>query len=121
MAELGLVNGVGAGHFDPLRFVTQQEYITIMGRLAARLNFYADNYTNDLSAEDLSAEKYAGFASWARPGAATLTGLLVTADGAEFSMLHAPLEDIVPTAPILREEAAATLYNVLTRLHLLHY
>ncbi len=121
MAEMGLVNGKGGGKFDPNGLVTQQEYITIMGRLASFLNFYANNYEADLSEEQLSDETYAAFAPWARASAATLTGLLVTAEDEPLSMLHKPLEQIDPTAPVLREEAAAVLYNVLTNLQIILY
>ena len=121
MAEMGLVEGRGNGRFDPNGTVTHQEYITIMGRLARFLNFYAAEYAAELTEEALAAEALAPFAPWARESAATLTGLLQTAEGEPISMLHTELENIKPTAPILREEAAATLYHVLTRLQIIFY
>jgi len=122
MAEMGLVTGVGAGHFDPLRYVTQQEYITIMGRLAAFLNFYGYEYQKDLIHGSLAIDdRFAPFAPWARESAAVLTGMLQTSDGQPIHLLHAPLEEITPTALILREEAAATLHKLLTQLRIIAY
>lgn len=122
MAEMGLVTGRGGGVFDPNGIITQQEYITIMGRLVAFLNFYgyeqAAYFTDEMLSED---ERFSSFASWARNGAAVLTTLLENNDGETVSMLHDELENIDPTAPILREEAAATLCNVLEGLRIIAY
>jgi len=121
-AELGLVEGKGNGRFDPNGIVTEQEFITIMGRLAAFLNFYGYEYTNDILEGALTIdESLSGLAPWARRSAAVLTGMLLTPDGAPLSLLHRPLDEIDPSAPILRQDAAASLHSLLTKLQILFY
>ena len=44
MAALGLVDGVGDGRFDPEGTLTQEEFLTIMGRTARYLSFALDGY-----------------------------------------------------------------------------
>ena len=69
-----------------------------------------------------SDEALAGFSSWAKSGADVLTRMLrSSADDSVVSMLPADLEDIDPLAPVLREEAAATLNNMLQMLGIIEY
>jgi hypothetical protein len=55
-------------------------------------------------------EPYAG---WARDSIAALVS------GRGESLLFAPLEQLAPSAPVLREEAAAGMYAVLSGLRIL--
>ena len=104
MAELGLVNGVGGGRFNPDGTLSQQEYFTILGRAICYLdvNFL---YTADMIQQgDLDAFGALGFQEWARESAVLLDvagALCVTGDSLD------------PTAAIMREEAAAGLHAVL--------
>ena len=122
MAELGLVNGVGGGRFDPGKVLTQEEFLTILGRAARYLNFAIDDFGEAFELELVSLpvsrwlelEPYAG---WARPNVAALAWGREYALGEERGdMLFAPLKDISPSAPVLREEAAAGMYAVLAGL-----
>lgn len=125
MAELGLVNGMGAGRFDPNGLLTQEQFLTIMGRMARYLNFAVDSFGMVFEEEDVSLpmSKWLAlepYSDWAR------TGVAVLAWGREYAlgersgdMLFAPLEEMNPSAPILREEAAAGMYEVLWGLGIL--
>ncbi len=119
MAGLGFVDGVGDGRFDPDGTLTQEQFITVMGRLTSYLNFYALDYTEDLE-EDLGQfEELAPFAPWARSGVAVLTDFAESYQGE--AMLYAGLDEIDPAAPVTRAQAAATLCGVLKTLGILAY
>ena len=109
---LGFMNGVSPRYFDPNGTLTQEQFIAVMGRLARFLNFHADDYALALTEDDLAA--YDGLAAWARTEASVLTDY----DG---NMLYAALDTIDPHAPVTREQAAATLCNMLKTLHILSY
>ena len=112
VAYLGFMNGVSPRHFDPDGTLTQEQFIAVMGRLARFLNFHADDYALELTEDDLAA--YGALADWARTGASVLTDY----DG---NMLYAPLDAVDPHAPVTREQAAATLCNMLKTLNILSY
>lgn len=104
MAELGLVQGVGNGAFNPNGTLSQQEYFTILGRVMRYLNVNYDFAAENLTKEQLDAAAALGFHDWALDNAALLdsNAMLRTSSGL-----------LQPTAPILREEAAASLHAVL--------
>ena len=110
MAELGLINGVGDGAFNPNGVLSQQEYYTMLGRILCYLDVnYA--YEAELISEDHRAVmKERGFHDWAVDSAVLveMAGALYTASGTT-----------EPTAPILRGEAAANLHTVLAGLGIL--
>ncbi len=124
MAVLGLVSGVGGELFNPESPLTQEEFLAIMGRTARYLNFAMDayGYAVEQAGEDLPLDMQAAIApysDWAQSSVAVLTwGLQDVLDGAG-SMLFAPLYSMDPSAPILREEAAAGMYAVLSGLEIL--
>ena len=95
-----------------------------MGRTARYLNFAMDayGYAVEQAGEDLPSDMQAAIApysDWAQSSVAVLTwGLQDVLDGAG-SMLFAPLYSMDPSAPILREEAAAGMYAVLSGLEIL--
>ena len=75
MAALGLVSGVGGGRFDPNATMTQEEYITVLGRLVEFLNLDARAYLDDHPLAILQPlEQYRGFSPWAIRSADMLTG-----------------------------------------------
>lgn len=104
MAALGLVKGVGNGKFNPNGTLSQQEYFTILGRAVRYLNVNYDFAAEGLTQEHLDAAAALGFHTWAQESAALLD--MVEA-------LHTSSGELNPTAPILREEAAASLHAVL--------
>ena len=122
MASLGLVDGVGGGKFDPYGTMTQEQFFTVMGRLAAFLNCNVSDYCDDLDEDSLNTDPgLTAFRSWARGHVKTLSSCLLTGDGEPASMLFDELSALSPRAPITRGEAAATMYNILTMLGILVY
>ena len=124
MAVLGLVNGVGGGKFQPNGVLTQQEFLTIMGRTARYLNLNLDRYGASVEASignlplDMQYD-LAPYANWAKPGAAVLAWGLADSLGGQGSLLYTSLNYITPSAPVLREEAAAGMYALLAGLEIL--
>lgn len=125
IAELGLVNGVGGGRFSPGSAVTQEQFLAILGRAARYLNFALDAYgsaVDSRSNRDLPLYMQLGLSpyhSWARDGVAVLAWGLEDALNSSGTLLYAPLRDFTPSAPLLREEAAAGIYSLLSGLEIL--
>ena len=115
MARMGFVEGVGDGRFAPEDTMTCQQFITILGRLAAFLNTDAYEFSQDPPVLDAGAAE--GYAPWAADSLLLLTDFVMDESGDALSLLAS----LDPEAPILREEAAALLYHVLTGLGLLVY
>ena len=115
MARMGFVEGVGGGRFAPEETMSCQQFITIMGRLAAFLNTEAYEFSQDPPVLDAGVP--GGYASWAVDSLLLLTDFVMDENSSAVSLL----ESLDPEAPILREEAAAILYHVLTGLGLLVY
>ncbi len=115
IANLGLMDGVGDGRFDPEGKLTQEQFITVMGRLVRFLNFKVDDFAEATLDEELETDEFAPLAPWARLNAMTLT------DYYDGNMLYTELSQIDPHALTTRAQAAATLYNILKTLHLLSY
>lgn len=116
MAELGLVKGVGGGRFRPDGPLTQQEFFTILGRVARFLNFAIDSYAQEETDSGVLSQlpELASFASWARPSVAALAwGPQIALGREDASMLHLELDALTPSAPVLREEAAACICRML--------
>lgn len=128
MAYLGLVQGVGGGKFNPNHTLTQEEFFTIMGRVARFLNLEMDAYAEwtEEKEDNLTLAQRAalsGYSDWARTSMAVLAwGVDEGFEGEPWSklgLLYAPLEELIPSAPILREEAAAGMFAVLAGLDIL--
>ncbi|MBQ9648349.1 MAG: S-layer homology domain-containing protein [Oscillospiraceae bacterium] len=115
IASLGFMRGFGDGRFVPNAALTQEQLIAVMGRLVRVLNFHADDFALALDGEALAEnELFARLPAWARTEASVLTQY----DG---NMLYADLAGVDPQAPVTREQAAATLYNILKTLDILAY
>ena len=115
MASLGFMTGIGNDRFDPYGTLTQEQLITVMGRLARFLNFHVDDYALELDESSLAGETFfVPFALWARVGASVMTGY-------GGNMLYTELDRIDPKAAVTREQAAATLCNMLKALDILSY
>ena len=122
MAAMELVNGREGGRFDPYAEMTNQEFFTIMGRLASFLNFHVYELEKDLDQTKLDEDPLlADYAAWARSGTALMTGAMEDSQGNAISFLYDDLSAIDPQAPILREQAAATLCSLLVHMDFLVY
>ena len=118
LTALGLVEGTGDGLFRPDDPVTHEQFITIAGRLAQRLNLAVAQSAQEFDAALLEqgAQAYAG---WAQEGLWTLTRSWEGYMGNAVSLLWAPLDEIAPQGVTTREEAAALLCSLLTHLEIL--
>ena len=122
MASLGLISGVGGGRFAPNATMTQEEFITVLGRLVEFLNLDARAYLDEHPLAILQPlAQYKGFSPWAIRCADLLTSSVTDEDGNAVTMYCTDLAHIEPKAPILREQAAAALYNALRTTGVLKY
>lgn len=122
MASLGLISGVGGGRFAPNATMTQEEFITVLGRLVEFLNLDARAYLDEHPLAILQPlAQYKNFSPWAIRCADLLTNSVFDENGDAVNMYCMSLEDIEPQVPILREQAAAALYNVLRTTGVLKY
>lgn len=122
IASLGLVEGVGGGRFNPGGTLTQEQFLTIMGRTARFFNLQLDAYGAWLEEGNLTGVQRAilsAWESWAQDSMAVLTWGLKEASLNSGDLLFAPLRELSPKTPILREEAAAGMYAVLSGLEIL--
>lgn len=114
MAALGLVSGVGNGRFAPDGTMTQEEFVTVLGRFAEFLNLDARCY---LDAHPLAIlrplAQYKAFSSWAVRGIDALTNAFTDENGDAVSLYGADLAGIEPKEPVTREQAAGALCCVL--------
>lgn len=122
MAAIGLVSGVGGGKFDPNATMTQEEFITVLGRLVEFVNLDAREFLDKNPLAILQPlPKYKSFSHWAIRSAELLTNSVFDENGDAVNMYCMSLEDIEPQVPILREQAAAALYNALHTTGVLKY
>ena len=114
VASLGLMDGTGGGAFEPDAGLTQEQFITVMGRFARFLNCYVNRYAERRAEAALADASLSAFAPWARSGADVLSGY-------DRNMLYTALDEIDPRAGVTRAQAAATLCGVLKTLRTLSY
>lgn len=124
MDAMGLVTGVGGGRFEPNIPVTQEQFLTILGRAARYLNFVLDGYGEAVDDPSVSLPldmtlALAPYHSWAKSSIAVLNWGLEDALGGHGDLLYTSLKNVDPSAPILREEAAAGIYALLAGLEIL--
>ena len=122
MAAIGLVSGVGGGKFDPNATMTQEKFITVLGRLVEFVNLDAREFLDKNPLAILQPlPKYKGFSPWAIRSVELLTNSVFGEDGNAVNLYCTAFEDIEPKAPILRGQAAAALYNALRTTGVLKY
>ena len=102
--NLGLIQGDETGAFRPDDPVDHQQFLTILTRMGERSDLSVERRLEQVTEEELAAEGVQAYDAWARP-------YVVTAEALGF--LAGPLEELDPTAPTTREEAAAMLYRML--------
>lgn len=114
MTNMGLVNGVGKDKFHPEDPVDHQQLITIMSRLGQRLNLYLYNTAKDIPDGALDMEELAEYAGWAKSSAWLLSYSQTGYFGNVISLLWDSADQIEPTAATTRDEAAYSLYRLLS-------
>lgn len=122
MAELGLMKGKGNGKFDPDGPVTQQELVTVLGRLANFLNANCRELLGSVTEQQLSDDALASYAGWAKRYAWLLgSGYRDNVDESVSALFFTAPEEAAPQSPVTRGEAGASLYCLLTGLGVLAY
>lgn len=121
MYEMGLVEGRGDGTFGPNDTLTQEEFAAILGRLAEFLSTNCHEALKAVTEEDLTDPALDGWADWAKEYAWLLGLAYQDQEGRTHSMLYTDLDQVDPQATVLREEAGASLYGVLTTLGVLSF
>lgn len=102
--NLGLIQGNEDGEFRADDLVDHQQFLTILVRMGERSDLAIERRLEQVTEEELAAEAVQAYDAWARP-------YVVTAE--DLSFLAVPLEELDPTAPTTREEAAVMLYRML--------
>lgn len=120
LTQMGLVNGVGEDRFDPDGLVDHQQFITILGRLAPWLNLSYQEASQEIPDSSLQDPDLQPFSPWARPHIWLMDGGLTDSHDSPISILWAPLDEIAPTAPTTRGEAAFALTELLIQIGVIH-
>lgn len=122
ISEMGLMGGRGGSVFDPEGQVTNQELITVLGRLACFLNANCHDLIEGTADVNFDGDALTDYASWARPYVWLLAdGYRDNADETAPDMLLQAPEDTDPLACATRGEAGAALCRVLMGLGILKY
>lgn len=114
MSNMGLVNGTGKGEFHPEETVDHQQFITIMGRLGQRFSLYLYDDMQNTPKENKLVAGVLEYADWAQPYVWLLSYSQKGYFGNTLSLLWDTGENIDPTAATIRDEAAYTLYRLLS-------
>ena len=114
----GYVEGMGGNTFSPETKVTHEQLITILGRMASKLNLFF--HTASLEVPE-TTNVPSGYSDWAQPWAWLLSESQTNTIGVPLSMLYAPLEEINPQSPASRGETAMILYNILYATDIIPY
>ncbi len=117
MKLIGMVEGYEDGTFRPDETVSNEQFITIISRLATFLNASLYDVAEGFTEEDLAGARISAYPDWTKEGAC----LMAYVQDLEAPILYSDLEHVDPDAPILREQAGATLYNLLSRTGILRY
>ncbi|MCI8414709.1 MAG: PDZ domain-containing protein [Ruminiclostridium sp.] len=114
----GYMDGVGNGRFYPEGTVTQEQLITVLGRVSASLNM---NFYEAAQQVPSQTGVPGSFSSWSEPWVWLLAKSQRNLMGTTLNMLHTDLASISPKAPATRGETAQTLYNIFFAVSILNY
>ena len=114
----GYLKGVGENRFDPQGTLTQEEMITVLGRLAAEINLYFYQASQAVP-EDTGVP--GGYSDWSEDWAWLLAKSQKNILGQPLNMLYDDLENIDPQAFVTRGQIAQVIYNVFTTIDLIKY
>ena len=110
----GLVDGCGGGQFDPDGLVTQEQLAVVLARTAAWLSRdFGAMYRAGPTEETLADPALTAYSEWAREGVCLMGRSMQDFLGGYISMMYDDIANLIPQAPITREETAESLYRVL--------
>ncbi|MFR1051514.1 MAG: S41 family peptidase [Lachnospirales bacterium] len=119
LSNLGLVTGTGDGAFRPEDTIDHQQFITIMGRLAQRLNMHLYNTAQEAPDGSCNVVGLMHYADWSKASAWLMSYSQKGYLGNTITLLWADAGEIAPTAATTRDEAAYTLYRLLSYVDIL--
>ena len=119
LSNLGLVTGTGDGAFRPEDTIDHQQFITIMGRLAQRLNMHLYNTAQEAPDGSYNVVGLMHYADWSKASAWLMSYSQKGYLGNTITLLWADAGEIAPTAATTRDEAAYTLYRLLSYVDIL--
>lgn len=114
VSNMGLVKGIGHDLFLPEEPIDHQQFITVMGRLAQRLNMFLYEDSAAMPSSALESEALAGYDGWAKSSVWLLAESQEGYFGNSLNLLWDDPANIVSTQPTTRDEAAYLLYRLLT-------
>lgn len=110
---LGLMEGDEAGNFNPNDLIDHQQFLTVLMRAGAWVDFNIKRHLEGLDPMALEVPDAAAFSLWARPYAVVAGNLsserFVRPDG----VLTQPLAELDPAAVTTRGEACSMLYALM--------
>lgn len=106
----GYMEGVGSGTFNPGGAVTQEQMMTVLGRIAADLNLYYRQAASAVPEQTGVPETYS---NWAQKWVWLLSMSQRNLLGQTLNMLYDTPENISPHTNATRGETAEVLYNIL--------
>lgn len=119
LANRGMVRGDENGLFHPEETVDHQQLITVMGRLAAWLNYGLDDLSRSVGEEERGLRALERYDGWAKGPVWLLSCGVEDTHGSILNFLWAEPEDIDPRGDTTRDEAAFVLYDLLWYLNIL--
>lgn len=119
LANRGLVQGDENGLFHPEETVDHQQFLTVIGRLAAWLNCDLDDLLASAGEEELTLRALKRYDGWAKGPVWLLSCGVEDTHGSILNFLWAEPEDIDPYGDTTRDEAAAVIYELLWYLNIL--
>lgn len=114
MSNLGFVKGTGNNQFSPEAPVDHQQFITIMGHLAQWLNLYLYNTAVEMPNDAVNIVGLMEYADWAKPDAWLLSFSQHDLLGRTVTLLWDSADEISPLENTTRDEAAYTIYHLLS-------
>lgn len=119
LANRGMVQGDENGLFHPEATVDHQQFITVMGRLAAWLNCDLDDLLASAGEEELALRALERYDGWAKSSVWLLTCGIEDEHRRLVNLLWAEPKVIDPYGDTTRDEAAAVMYELLWYLNIL--
>lgn len=119
IAAQGFMEGTGEGRFSPEGVLTHQELFAVLGRLSRWLNDDVDLEARRTAELSWYIDILDDYADWAKPSVWLLSCALENDAGRSVNLLWDYPENIDPTAPATRAEAAEALYSIFYYLDIL--
>jgi len=111
----GMMSGYGDGTFRPDEPVTHAQLVAVMGKLGSFLNMGLHGAVLPTDA------RVDSFPQWAKEGAGLMLYTQEFRPDGTAAILYDALENVDPNEPVLREQAGATLYNLLANVGVIRY